>query len=74
MSLAGPGLALTLEDVSARHPQASSGQAAALQSLAEGAIPVERKSHTIEALWFSESAERKIESTFSYVSLPFSAR
>ena len=27
------GLALTLEDVSARHPQASSGQAAALQSL-----------------------------------------
>ena len=33
MSLAGPGLALTLEDVSARHPQASSGQAAALQSL-----------------------------------------
>ena len=33
MSLAGPGLALTLEDVSVRHPQASSGQAAALQSL-----------------------------------------
>jgi phosphonate transport system ATP-binding protein len=33
VSLAGPGLALTLDQVSVRHPQASSGQSAALQSL-----------------------------------------
>ena len=42
MSLAGPGLALTLEDVSARHPQASSGQAAALQSLDLRIVPGEQ--------------------------------
>lgn len=42
MSLAGPGLALTLEDVSVRHPQARSGQAAALQSLGLRIAPGEQ--------------------------------